>query len=698
MRVRKWQWVTGGAVVVALGAAAVGIALAASGGAEPEVAPDTPTPTVTPTPTPTPTPVAMPSSVAAIGDLGSWAQAPTTKIARVLPQVGDAASGSVAAYVDAPVVDGETTALEVEAEVVAGQSYDFSAQMRVLSPLPTDVAASVMIGDRRIELPELDAEWDTVIGSFVAPADATTTSVRIVLDGPVSGLGVDDVTLVPADGGDNVIPNPSFEKVNGGDVILNRTLILPADEPLLAVRMPEGAATWQAANDAGDVVARGSAEVTRAVDAFELEGLEQGYYTLTVTDSAGDAVSTKLGLIDYAGDAVPVDPRFGVGLHVERDWYDDAADLANTLGLGLARNDILWRHNETTKGEYRWDKRYADGFDRLHAHGIHLLGIVNYGNKLYGSERTPDTPAAIAAYGRYAAAIADRFDLIGLEVFNEFNHDRFNKTGCGTDPSCYVPLLQSVEKEVRKIDPDLPLVAGSTARYDADWFDGLWRDGGLEYSDVVSFHPYEVSGNPESLAGIIATANKSMQTHGGDTRPIWITELGTSSKTGGRTVNAQADYLVRTSITAFANGVEKFFWYDLVNDSPDPDVHEGNFGMYYQKKPGVAALQPKPVGYAQALMITQLGGREYLDKETLADGVLSYRFGTADDAMRVAWAPGGDTTVEIPSDEPITLVRMSGATAVVSPVDGVVTVTLGARPTFLAPAGAPPAVSQTPAP
>src|SRR5690606_20711907 len=115
------------------------------------------------------------------------------------------------------------------------------------------------------------------IGSFVAPADATTTSVRIVLDGPVSGLGVDDVTLVPADGGDNVIPNPSFEKVNGGDVILNRTLILPADEPLLAVRMPEGAATWQAANDAGDVVARGSAEVTRAVDAFELEGLEQGY-------------------------------------------------------------------------------------------------------------------------------------------------------------------------------------------------------------------------------------------------------------------------------------------------------------------------------------------------------------------------------------------------------------------------------------
>lgn len=702
LRVRKWQWWAGGAVVVAAGATVAAIAVGNSGAAQPTDA-GTTSPVVTATPSPTPTPVAMPGSVAVFGDLVDWAQAPTTSVARVLPQVGDAAAGSVAAYVDAPVVDGEVSVLAAEATVVAGQAYDFSVDLRVLSSLPTDVAATIVVGTTKIDVPELSAAWSEVTAEYVAPADATAIPVRIMLDGPVSGLGVDDISLVPVDGGGNVIPNPSFESMQIDDVILNRSLILPADRPLLALRVPKGTTTWQATDDAGAVVAEGFAELSNDIDAIPLHGLEQGYYTVTVKDAAGSSVSANVGVVDYAGTSIPVDERFGVGLHVERSWYADAADLISSLGMGLARNDILWKNNEKTKGTYDFDDRYVDSFARLHAHGIHLLGIVNYGNKLYGSDLTPETPAAIAAYGRYAAAIAERFDLVGLEVFNEFNQKRFNKTACGTDPSCYVPLLKVVQEEVRKVDADLPLIAGSTARYDAAWFDGLWKAGGLPFADRISFHPYEVSSNPESLAGIIDQARGSMQKNAGDTRPIWITELGTSSKTGGRPVNVQADYLVRTSITALANGVEKYFWYDLVNDSPDPAVHEGNFGMFYQKKDGVAALQPKPVGYAQALMIAQLGGRDYVDSEALGDGVLSHRFGTGDDLVRVTWAPAGATEVTIASDVPLTVVSMTGATSVVTPVGGKVTVTVGARPAFISAASDPaaatpsPAVSQSPA-
>ncbi|MFT4213312.1 MAG: hypothetical protein QM622_00845 [Microbacterium sp.] len=681
----KWTLYAGGAALVVAGVTAIALVVAHSGGAQPTAG--TSTAAATPSPTPTSEPVDMPASVAIFGDIEGWTQAATTSVARVLPQVGDAASGSISAYVDAPVVDEDVTVLKTKATVEAGKTYAFSAQLRTLSPLPTEVAASVFVGDTEIDVPELDAEWTEVTGTYVVPGstsdEAVEVTVRIVLDGPVSGLGVDDVSLVAAASDENVVANPSFEQVDHDDVILNRSLILPATRARLAVQVPAGKATWTAENESGDTVASGFVDIAYDIDVIPLYGLEQGYYTVTVTDSSGASTSTDLGLIDYDGESIAADDRFGVGMHVEDEWYDDAADLASSLGIGLARNDILWKLNETTKGEYDFDDAYVDGFARLHAHGIQLLGIVNYGNELYGNVKVPETTAALAAYGQYAAAIAERFDLAGLEVFNEFNHARFNNTSCGTDASCYVPLLKAVESAVREVDADLPLIAGATAKYDADWFDALWADGGLQYADAVSFHPYEVSSDPESLADIIDLARTSMSENAGETRPIWISELGSSSKTGGRSLGGQASYLIRTAMTAFANGAEKFFWYDLVNDSTDPAVHEGNFGMYYQKRSGVAALQPKPVGYAQALMIAQLDGRDYLDSESLGDGVISYRFGVDGDAVRVVWAPDGDVTVDIPSEAPLTVVTKSGATTTIAPVEGTVSVTVGSNPVFI---------------
>lgn len=706
MQIRRRTIYIGAAVVLVAALAGTAVALTTSGTPAPrEAGPSPVASSPTPTATPEPTPVAAPRSVAAAGRFASWDIAPTTKIARVVPQVGQAAGGSVSAYIDAPVVDGATAALAVDAAVVAGESYEFSAQVRSLTPLPEAVDASLEVGGQRIALPELSAAWSTVSGTFVAPAGEDAAQIRVILDGPVSGLGIDEVSLVGPDG-ENAVPNPSFESVDGEDTVINRSLILPASNPMLALRTPAGPVSWTATDAGGSVAAEGTAEASHALEAIPLTGLGEGYYEVAVTTSAA-TVTTLLGVIDYEGTTIAADPRFGVGLHVENDLYDDAADLAASLGLGLARNDVLWRFNETTRGQYDWADHYVDGFDRLHAHGIHLLGIVNYGNELYGNGKVPEGDAAIAAYGDYAAAIADRFDLVGLEVFNEFNHTRFNKTACGTDPSCYVPLLDAVHGAVAQVDPDLPIIAGSTARYEADWFDGLWRAGGLEYSDAVSFHPYEVSSDPESLAGIIAEANRSMSENAGDTRPIWITELGSSSKTGGRTVSAQADYLVRTAVTALASGSEKFFWYDLINDDPDPAKHEGNFGMYYPKAAGVAAFQPKPVGYGQALMIARLGGREFTTTESVGDGIQSHLFGDERDAVRIVWAPKGDTEMTVRSDVPVTVTSMTGATRTIAPVDGVATIPVGVRPYFveselaLAPATPTPApsptVSQTPA-
>lgn len=169
--------------------------------------------------------------------------------------------------------------------------------------------------------------------------------------------------------------------------------------------------------------------------------------------------------------------RFGTTIHVNDDHYTNQVRYASTLGLGMVGSDVLWRLNETTKGSYDWDARYDNEFARLHASGMELGATINYGNKVWGDPKVPQGDAAIAAYGRYAAAVAERYHPEAMEIFNEFNHTRFNKTGCGTSADCYLPLVKSVSTNVRKVDPDITLVAGATANYFSEWFDRLWKIG-----------------------------------------------------------------------------------------------------------------------------------------------------------------------------------------------------------------------------
>ncbi|MFC3399276.1 hypothetical protein ACFOEP_12720 [Microbacterium amylolyticum] len=145
-------------------------------------------------------------------------------------------------------------------------------------------------------------------------------------------------------------------------------------------------------------------------------------------------------------------------------------------------------------GQYAFSEHYETEFDKFSANGVGLLGIVNYGNPLYDGGRTPTSPEALDAYGRYANAIAERFDVDALQVFNEFKHpgERFTDSGCGTEPHCYLPMIEAVERHVDGAHADIPIVVGATALVQADWFAGLWDTGAINHSDAMSFHPTTV--------------------------------------------------------------------------------------------------------------------------------------------------------------------------------------------------------------
>jgi hypothetical protein len=204
----------------------------------------------------------------------------------------------------------------------------------------------------------------------------------------------------------------------------------------------------------------------------------------------------------------------------------------------------------------------------------------------------------------------------------------------------------------------------------------------------MSFHPYNPSyyQQPENLTEAIATANRDMNDLGGSTIPIWITEFGwtTGNELGqARSLDDQAQSLIAAQTVSLGEGVEKYYWYDLVDDSTDPNQHEGNFGMFYQRSGDVVAHQPKPAAFVQALLIDAISGLEAKGRDDLGDGVFSYAFGEPEDAARVAWAPGGERTVTYEASGPISVTDLTGHVETVEPEDGVVEVTIGGRAVIL---------------
>lgn len=628
--------------------------------------------------------VGIPRTAMAEASIDKWKLAPAQNVAEVGPVVGSAKSGSIALGIDAPVITKTRTAATTKATVAPGTTYAFSAYVRVASRTLKWVPASFKINKKTIPLTKIDARWKRVTGTYKTGSSETSVNIAVNLQKAVRGFAVDHITLAPTAGsakGVNVVPNGSFEGVGVKRGIVSTSLIATTKTAAVAVALPKGKITWEA-HRGNKRVAKGSATSKAEITALPLTGVPQGYYTLTVRSSDKKTMKTKIAVLDSPNPWITQDSRYGVGLHVEKPIYAEAARHTRALGLSGARNDIYWYLVEKKKGSFDFSD-YAAPLDKLNAQGVGVLGILGYGSGFYGNAYAPKSKTALKAYGKYAGAVAKRFNLAGVEVYNEFNHKPKNKSGCVT-AKCYAPILKQANASVGKVKPKLPVIAGATARYDAKWFDDLWKkQGGLKQADAVSFHPYEVTGKPEALTGILSKARQSMKKNGKTTKPIWITELGTSSRTGNRTTTEQASVLVRSSVTAFAGGVKKFYWYDLINDGPSAKDHESNFGLYSHPQKGIAALAPKQGAFSQALTITQLGGRGFRATEKAGTGVVSQAFGSKSDTVRVVWSAKGKKTASIKTKTPVVVVNFDGTSRKVKPKNGVVKVSVTTNPVFV---------------
>ena len=679
------RWVLPVAVVVAsaLVVAGVGIVLGIT-------APDTePTaPSASPTADPTPTaPAEIPADSGvnyAPANFAGWTVANVyDSDTRFSADRDTAQDGAVSLRVDRPIAVTESSrALTQTIPVDSGTTYEFSVWVKWPTSNSESDPVALTLGEggpKVVEFPAGTAEWTQVEWSYKTGAGQVSLPISLDATGVTVGLMLDQFEMVAEGSSNNLLANPSFEESTPvSNQITNETLLLTSGSAGINVVWNAASVEWTVSDQAGTAVRSGAGSFVGGNYRIALDDLPQGYYQLRFTPSGESSVNTAISILDPTPDgSLITDERFGVGAHVEESQYDDSATTAASVGVSSVRNDAYWNLTEKTAGQYAFPAVYDVSFAQMKDAGLAPLAISNGANNLYDSGKIPTSAAGIQAYANYTAALADHYDLQSVEIFNELNGQRFNDGVCGVGADCYFPLLKAAYEKVKAVSPETLVLGPANGNQDDPFLTELYRIGGLSYLDAVTYHPYVAV--PELLIPDIQGAQARIREYNnGESKPIWLTEFGWTAS-GGTDEATQANYLVRAEVIALANGVERVFWYDLVNDAIDAS-HEGNFGLFRRESASVP-FEPKPAAMAQALLIRKIHEKQFVSMDAIANGY-SYVYGTGQGATRVAWSTSG-AQATYATTGPVTVTTAMGAATVVEPVDGLVTVQLGEEPVYV---------------
>lgn len=644
-------------------------------------APSDAVPEAKPSSLPTVEPVVIPDTVHVAAEFGGWTISGADAKVRFSAEAGSVSDGGVALQIDNSL--GE----EVSPLPSLGQSivvepltkYDFTAQLQAVDTKAAASAFSVIVGDEgtRHDFDVTDDTWTEIEWSYTT-GDAQTALPLSILAGPGVSVIADDFRMTTKESESSPVVNGSFEDYSAPTQVANSSLIMSAGEANIGLAWRVPSVTWTVKDELAVEVVTGEVDLPQGLGIVPLDTLPQGYYSITLSAEGAESIETTFLVLDRPADTAPAtDARFGA--HA----YPASGTLAAELGMGSLRTDVLWAEAELTKDEYVFKPTLDPMFASLKAAGVDVMPVSDYYNNLYDKGRTVSSDEGIAAYGKYSGEIAKHFESSSIEIYNEFNHPPFNNGVCGVEAECYLPLLKASFEAVKAQNPATTVVGPATARHDDEWITDLYKLGGMQYLDAISFHPYDYdgSGAPEFLIETLQRAGDRIREYNdGATKPIWLTELGWS--TASFSEEQQAQFLVRAQTIALANGVEKFFWYDLVNDLKDPDEHEGNFGLVKLGSETVPAFAPKKSAMAQAVLIGAVGGKDWASRDELNDSTFSYVFGSGTDETRVAWATV-PATVTYASDKPITVTSQYGHVSEVTPVEGIVTIPLSEEPQYL---------------
>lgn len=320
---------------------------------------------------------------------------------------------------------------------------------------------------------------------------------------------------------------------------------------------------------------------------------------------------------------------FGINTHLSTrytniDTMSIPADLISQAGAGWAREDIHWYRIQPNPNT--WDWSFTDAALRvLVQRNIKIVGVLGHPPGWatpYGGDGFSEisffapNPERFAAF---AQAVAQRYSnyVHHWEIWNEPDNTLFWKPA--PDPVTYAHILTLTANAIRSANPHARILIGGFNPFDTHFLRAVADAGAWNSFDIIAIHPYIDPVSPEAGNMLAVTEGvRAIAAQFGE-RPIWVTEIGWSSRPDARDPpgstadeQTQANYLVRATLMLWRAGVEQIFWYTL-KDDPEGDP----YGMFTLGSGRADFSQPKAAYYAFQNLSRQLSGAEFVGMRDL---------------------------------------------------------------------------------
>jgi hypothetical protein len=517
------------------------------------------------------------------------------------------------------------------------------------------------------------------------------------LGGDLTGdVYIDDVTAT--------VPPPELEIIQS-----EPGNIFEGEQPRIGFNTRGDEVAWTVTDFWGAQVATGTTptgadpvEITLPLDA-------EGWYEFGATAYLdGEQIATRettlARLSSYDFSQVEGSPFAMQGHFLTGGWADptgEGVQLIEKAGAKSVREGSWWPWAEAVQGQYDFS-RADDYLTSLAANDMQWLGVAGLWNQHYDHRATPYTPEAHQGLADFAAAMADTGEPAWIQIHNEPNTKPFgDRPGidgfdgdCDATPECYFGMLTRSFDAVKAVDPNMPVITAGIVGAGRNptalaWLDDLFSLGALDYMDGLAIHTYSSPDEPESNIDSLAALEDLIRQHNdGEMIPIWVTENGypTHASSTGVSEATQAAYLPQSHAVAFNAHVERYFYYEFMNDipNPDPTYHNDNYGLVRNTNSPEGRWTPKPAYVSYAAMTRALTGAEFSHRDDgIGEGVSSYVFDRGDGTQtHLMWADEA-TTLAVETDEPVTLTNIMGESETLTPQADRVYITVGEYPVYL---------------
>lgn len=334
-----------------------------------------------------------------------------------------------------------------------------------------------------------------------------------------------------------------------------------------------------------------------------------------------------------------VSTHFDYGMDDER-----TIKLLKYMGIKTIRDDISWKNIENKKGEYDFSK-YDDWILKLNENDIEVIAIINNPGDLLGDDKIISNENEINKMVKFITTFAKRYPMIKkYEILNEAN------LLYTTDEEIkyYVKTVSNLNEELKKINPEIEILAGGTAGvvYDEEdkisstnFIKHIIQDNQTIYN--ISIHQYDEFKNTNWTQKMINEHTKMLNNLGGFYK-INVSEYGASSCTKGFTEIEQANKILKQTIIYEKNNIFEKVIYNSRNIGKVESSKEHNFGLIQYD------YTPKPAYYTMKNYYENTNGAEYIGTVNLADGLETHVYDKDGKTKIITWSTNTNNTISIP--------------------------------------------------